>query len=290
MQIGRIGILSPGDMGEGFARTLAAKGFKVLAALNGRSERTRALAAAAGVTNVGSIDQLVRQCDLILSILVPSAAPVAAQQVAAAMRATGSRPLFADCNAIAPQTSRQAGEFIEAAGGTFVDASIIGPPPRDGARTRLYVCGEHAGELARIATPELDVRVLGVSPGEASALKMCYSAFNKGIQALATELLVAAERLGVEGSLRNELIETRQSTYEWLLRTLPEMPPKAHRWVREMEEIGLTFESVGLTPKTFHGVADVFRWIAETPQGREAPEQRDRSVGGAEVLRRLAGA
>jgi len=288
VQIRRIGILSPGEMGGAVACTLADRGFAVCVALNGRSERTRALAAQAGLTNVGSIDQLVRQSDLVLSILVPSAATVAAQQVAAAMRATGSRPMYADCNAIAPQTARIAGEFITAAGGRFVDASIIGPPPREGSITRLYVSGPDAGELLVIASDRLDVRPLGAQPGQASALKMVYSAFNKGIQALATQSLVAAERLGVDEALSLELQDTRKATHDWLLDSIPDMPPKAHRWVREMEEVGLALESVGLTPKTFDGIADIYRWIADSALGRQTPEGRDPAVDGRQVVRRLA--
>jgi 3-hydroxyisobutyrate dehydrogenase-like beta-hydroxyacid dehydrogenase len=288
VDIRTIGILSPGDMGEATGQALIAQGFTVLAALNGRSERTKTLAQKAGITNAGSIDQLVRQCDVILSILVPSAALTTAKQVAAAMQATGARPLYADCNAIAPQTTRQAGEIIGAAGARFVDGSIIGPPPRGQAIPRFYFSGADAAEMTPLANPRMKVVILGNEPGEASALKMCYSAFNKGLQALATELFVAAERLGVEPRLREELLKTRAPTYEWLLKSIPEMPPKAHRWVREMEEIALTFESAGLTPKVFQGVAEMYRWVSDTKLGKQAPEERDRSIEGAEVVRRLA--
>jgi hypothetical protein len=53
------------------------------------------------------------------------------------------------------------------------------------------------------------------------------------------------------------------------------MPPKAHRWVGEMEEIAATFEEVGLTPKILLGAADMYRWIATTEPGHETPENRD---------------
>ena len=36
---------------------------------------------------------------------------------------------------------------------------------------------------------------------DASALKMCYGALNKGTQALWLEVLMAAQRLGVDGLL-----------------------------------------------------------------------------------------
>ena len=37
--------------------------------------------------------------------------------------------LFVDCNAIAPDTAREAARIVEAAGAKFVDGGIVGPPP-----------------------------------------------------------------------------------------------------------------------------------------------------------------
>ncbi|MBV9358104.1 MAG: DUF1932 domain-containing protein [Chloroflexi bacterium] len=53
------------------------------------------------------------------------------------------------------------------------------------------------------------------------------------------------------------------------------MPPKAHRWVGEMEEVARTFEDLGLPPRLMEGAADVYRFVAHTPLGQEAPEERD---------------
>lgn len=55
MTFSSIGILSPGEMGSAIGRSLIDRGYTVVAALNGRSERTRALATASGIVNVGSI-------------------------------------------------------------------------------------------------------------------------------------------------------------------------------------------------------------------------------------------
>ncbi|MEH2039978.1 hypothetical protein [Nostoc sp.] len=59
MQIQTVGILSPGDMGQAIAAVLNQNGLKTIAALDDRSERTRQLAAAANIQDVGSLTQLV---------------------------------------------------------------------------------------------------------------------------------------------------------------------------------------------------------------------------------------
>jgi hypothetical protein len=112
----------------------------------------------------------------------------------------------------------------------------------------------------------------------------------KGLQALGVELLVAAERLGVADALREEQAGSVADVLAFLERSVPSMPPKAYRWVGEMEEIAACFEEVGLTPRLLLGAADLYRFVAATPIGRETPEGRDRSRGLNGVVDALAGA
>ena len=283
-----VGILSPGDMGHGLGRVLVRHGARVLAALDDRSPRTRSLAANAGIVDVGSAERLVREADLVLSVLVPSEAVAAAERVADALRSTGARLLYADCNAVSPQTTRRVGEIVASAGARYVDGGIIGGPPRgDDDSPRIFISGEAAAELAELKGYGVDIHVLGPTVGQASGLKMCYAALTKGVCALGTELLVAGERLGLTEALRAELENSQAPLLRWIDRQLPQMPPKAHRWVGEMEEIAATVASVGLPPGTYQGAADVYRWIAETALGQETPEERTERVG-AQVVMGLA--
>jgi hypothetical protein len=55
-----------------------------------------------------------------------------------------------------------------------------------------------------------------------------------------------------------------------------------------MLEIAKTFDGTGMTPKLFEGAADIYRFVASTPLGKETPENRDRSQQGADVVRLLA--
>ena len=289
MQIRKIGVTSPGDMGQAVAVRLKACGFEVYTALEGRSARTAELARNAEIDDCGSVEKLVATCDTILSILNPAAALDNARDVARAMHAAGRRILFVDCNAIAPQTGHEIDRIIRGAGGIFVDAGIIGPPPRGKAKTRLYVSGPDAALLSHIVDDQLQVRVIGERVGDASAVKMCYASITKGALALGMELLITARKLGVEHALEAEFKESQPDLYEWVLSRSMSMPPKAHRWVPEMLEIAKTFEGVGLTPRMLQGAADMYEFIAETPLGRETPEQaRERGRSGAELIQALA--
>jgi 3-hydroxyisobutyrate dehydrogenase-like beta-hydroxyacid dehydrogenase len=275
-----VAIMSPGDMGHAVGSVLDRSGLRVITQLRGRSERTRALAARAGLEDVPDDGVLVREAEIVLSILVPAQALSLAERIATAVRASAADLLYVDCNAIAPQTSRRIGEVIEASGARFVDAGIIGPPPKPGASsTRFYASGENAADFARLRDFGLDVRVVGDQPGQASAIKMCYAALTKGTTALMTELAIAAERLGVSDALRAELALSQGAMLERMHKAVPDMVPKAHRWVGEMQEIAKTFEACGLTPLTFEGAAEMYALVADTSLGRIAPEEWRRRGG-----------
>ena len=288
MKIETIGVMSPGDMGQAVAQQLKNAGFKVCTALDERSARSKALAQQAGLTDLGSLARLVENCDVILSIMNPGAALDFAGGVAQALAAGKRRPLFVDCNAIAPTTLQAINAKITAAGGRCADASIIGPPPRGDAKMWLYASGAEARELEQLTTPQITVRVLSDRLGDASAIKMCYGAMNKGMIALVLELLIAARRLGVDAALITQLKETHADVYDRILRGLPLMPPKAHRWVPEMHQIAQCFEAAGMTPRIFQGAADMYGFIATTALGKESPEGRDKSRTGEDVVRLLA--
>ena len=101
-----IAILSPGDMGHAVGRAVLSLGHNVVTTLAGRSERTRALSAKAGLTALADLEAVVAEADLVLSILPPEAAQANAREIAEAMRRADVRPPVADCNAIAPETAR----------------------------------------------------------------------------------------------------------------------------------------------------------------------------------------
>jgi L-threonate 2-dehydrogenase len=289
MAIQTIALMSPGDMGHSIGNVLRHGGLRVISCLQGRSPRTVALAAEAGIADVPDYETLVREADVLLSVLAPAQARALGDRVAAALRSTGADLLFVECNAIAPQTVRDITDIVSAAGARCVDAGIIGNPPHPGdTRNKFYVSGEYAEELLPLRENGLNVRVVGPVIGQASGLKMSYAAITKGLCALGTELLTAGEVMGLGDALRAELQASQPNLLQWLERQIPGMPPKAYRWVGEMEEIAATFEHVGLTPLILQGAADLYRFVESTPLGEETPEVRTRGNTIDEVVTELA--
>ena len=290
MALNTVAILSPGDMGHAVGQRLREHELRVITCLTGRSQRTRSLAERAGIEDVPDFQQMVKQSDLILSMTVSEAVPGLCQEVADAIRATSADVLFAECNAIAPQLVRDLEPVITEAGGRFVDVSIIGGPPRSGYSPHFYTSGANAVEFAQLNDFGLDVRPLDGPTGQASGIKMCYAAMTKGSWALYSELLMAAELMGLTEPLLAEFQEGGQAEiFRRMERNIPVVPPRSRRWVSEMEEIGATFEHLGLTPHLFQGVADMYRLIGTSALADENPEDvRGQQRDFREVIRQLA--
>ncbi len=275
MSFKKVGLISPGDMGHRVAMILKSQGLEVLCSLDGRSPRTRELARIAGVRTVDSQEQLVREVDLILSILVPSEAEGAAASVCQALRTAGADTLYVDCNAIAPSSAHRIARLVKQVGSRFVDGGIIGPPPIRQGTTRFYISGPDAAEVERLSAYGLDVRVLGSEVGQASGFKMTYAGLSKGFAALAIGILVAARRLDLYEPLIEELRLSQPERLARMEKSLPQVPPKAHRWVGEMEEIAQTFKELGLTPSIHQGAAEMYRFLGKSPLADETPETLD---------------
>jgi 3-hydroxyisobutyrate dehydrogenase-like beta-hydroxyacid dehydrogenase len=277
MSVKTVGLLSPGDMGHAVGAVLVNNGIRVITCLEGRSERTAGLAKKAGIEPVDSYETMVREAEIMLSILVPARAGSAAELVAKALDAAGERITYVDCNAIAPQTVQEIGDIITATGSTFVDGGIIGGPPKPGVWNRIYISGPETEKASELAGYGLDVRAIGKEIGQASGLKMVYAALTKGTSALALELLVAAKRLNLYDALISEWELSQADRYESFKRGLQSVPSKAYRWVGEMEEIAKTFGDVGLTPKILEGAAEMYRFVESNPVAEETPETIDRN-------------
>ena len=255
-------------MGSGVGGILKQNGFRVISALDGRSHDSRVRAVEQGFDDVGSLDELVKSSDLILSILVPSEAQSFAQDVAESLVRTDSQTAIADCNAVSPTTGIRISEVISAAGGKFIDAGIIGGSPRGGATPRFYASGEHAHILGELDGKGIDVPVMDGEIGRASALKMVYAALSKGTAALHASTLMTAKSLGVYDDLIQEL-EMSQAKTLASMASVNSISSKAFRWIGEMEEIAATFGDAGTSSHTHTGAAETFQTIADSSIGHE---------------------
>ena len=232
-------------------------------ASEGRSAESAARAEAAGLIDVGTVEALVGQVDVILSICPPEAAETLAASVAEA----GFTGTYVDANAISPATARRVGDHFE----HFIDGGIVGPPPTAEGLTRLYVSGSGAPAVVELfGRGPLEVRTVDGGAGAASAIKMCFASWTKGTSALLLAIRALAEAEGVEGDLLGEWQTSMPHMADLSATTAAQVGPKAWRFEAEMREIASTFADRGL-PDDFHqGAAEIYRRLAPL-KGHEEP-------------------
>jgi 3-hydroxyisobutyrate dehydrogenase-like beta-hydroxyacid dehydrogenase len=264
-----VAILAQGAMGAGVAARLAAHGVTVLTNLDGRSAASAARAAAAGMQAVPL--RSLAQADAVLSILPPDQAEATAATLAPILAAAPTPPLYADCNAISPETMGRIAALLGGRGLRVVDAGIIGGPPRDGyAGPVVYVSGPEApGLVALLAGRGIDLRVMEEPIGAASALKMSYAGITKGLVAIGSAMMLAATRAGAADALRAELAVSQPALSAWFARMVPSMFDKAYRWAGEMQEIAdFTHDDPGANAM-YGGAAALYARIADPAAAEE---------------------
>jgi 3-hydroxyisobutyrate dehydrogenase-like beta-hydroxyacid dehydrogenase len=255
-----IGLIGAGAMGARIGGALVSNGARVVSPLADRTPPSRDRAVGEGIIEVADLGALVAESTLILSIVPPGVASSVAAEVVLAVKDLGdSERVFVDCNAISPGRSREIAGVIQSAGLAYVDGGLIGAPPSPGRPTALYLSGEGGDAIAdALRTPEIRTEWLGPQPAAASALKMAYAAWTKGVNALVLSIRALARAEGVEGALVAEW-ERSQAPALAAADRAPATASKAWRWVAEMEEIGASLDDAGLPDGAFRSAAEVYR-------------------------------
>jgi 3-hydroxyisobutyrate dehydrogenase-like beta-hydroxyacid dehydrogenase len=267
-----VGVIAMGEMGSGVAKRLHEHGATVITSLAGRSAASAARAEKAGAIPVSTDDEFVKQSDFVLSIVPPGDAVGLAQRLAPAIKRAGRRIVYADCNAVSPQTADEIGSVLEGTGCIYVDAGIIGPPPGPNSRTIFYASGPGANDFEKLSARGLSIRVMEGPNGAASAMKMSYAGITKGCTAIGSAMMLGATRGGTADALLQELIESQPMLLNWMRGFVSRMPPKAYRWVAEMEEIAKFQRDDPAAAAMYDGIARFYEQIAAA---LEAPKPGD---------------
>ena len=266
----RIAILAAGAMGAGMGLRLTEHGAVVLTNLDGRGAASRARAAEAGMEDVPLAT--IAGADMVLSIVPPGSAVALAERLAPALRASAVKPVFVELNAVAPATAERVRAALEGTGCSVVDGCIIGAPPKalatgQGRSPAVYVSGDPEGLTAPLARHGLDLKPMDAPFGAASALKLVYAMCTKGVTALAAGMFLAAEREGAGAALRAELARSQPELVERFGKAMPDMLPKAYRWIAEMREIALFLGPDDPAAAMLEGAARVYERLAADRNG-----------------------
>ncbi|HXQ40530.1 MAG TPA: DUF1932 domain-containing protein [Candidatus Udaeobacter sp.] len=275
-----IAVVAPGNMGAAVGQRLVERGARVITPLQGRSTATVARARAARLEPIE--ESALAETDFVLSIVPPGAAAALAERLSRVLAQAKRKPIYIDCNAVSPETVTGIAAVIARTGTPFVDAGIIGGPPKPNTSgPRFYASGPAKGAFAELRAFGLDIVALDGPVGAASALKMSYAGITKGMTALGAAMFLAATRAGVAAALHAELKFSQEALLKRFTQNLPDMYGKAYRWVAEMEEIARFAAEDPGAAEIYQGAARLYeRLAADAAGGRREISELDSFLGG----------
>jgi 3-hydroxyisobutyrate dehydrogenase-like beta-hydroxyacid dehydrogenase len=264
MAFQKIAILSIGEMGYHWAKILTSRGIEVLTYVKDRGEVTRKRAENAGAKSSPSMARLVQDADLVVSIVVPSAATRVASKVAKAVLQTGRKGLlFLDANAISPMTATKVAGILAPSEVNFVDGCIIGSAAKMDKGAVVYVSGPEASRLQELESFGFSVKTLGPNIAQASAFKVVYAGLTKGLQGLFVELLMGARKFGLLDEILTRYEESFPGLLDKVASSIVGLRIHAGRRAEEMAELRRTFNHHGMKCFMAPAVQKVLEAIAD---------------------------
>lgn len=170
--------------------------------------------------------------------------------------ATSAAPLlkkgahFLDLCTVTGKMSDEDRAQIESGGGRYIDIAVMGGFFKQGIKAPMLVAGEDAEPMvAWMNANGFVTTYLGPKPGSASAVKMMRSVIVKGIEALAVESFVAADRQGILKEVMGCLGDIDSMSFSGALAMLVQthIVHAERRW-EEMGLVAQTLRETGVAP------------------------------------------
>jgi 3-hydroxyisobutyrate dehydrogenase-like beta-hydroxyacid dehydrogenase len=281
-----IAVLYPGDMGAALAAVLKLRGYRVVTTLQERGQQTIARSREVGLEVLDSLADVVRQSNIVLSLVPPAAAEEMAAAYCSLAHLAPADALYVDVNSIGPELKAAIAAKLDDAGRGFVDAAVNGLAKNLTKSGTLFLSGARAKEAATLFEGPVRVRVLGDEIGRAAAMKMLLAGLSKGLCGLFAELALMAQRRGLLG----EMLQASSAIYPGMMlvvdRMLPTYAEHAARRATEMSELEETARAAGIEPCVIEAVRRLHEEIAAV--SFDAAGEKSSGFTVASLIERLA--
>ncbi len=273
-----VGLVGYGEVGRILAEDLRARDVEVHAHDVVADPLRRGHAEDLGVVWHADHAGLAGTVDLVICAVTASQDEQAARATAAGL---GGGSFFVDMNSASPGAKATAAEFVEAAGGRYVEGAVMTSVPPHRLAVPMLLGGPHARDCEPV------MQALSFSQavfhderlGVASATKLCRSVMVKGLEAMVVESFTAARSYGVEDAVVASLYETfpgidweTQASY-FFQRAIVH----GRRRSEEMFEAARTVREAGLEPLSATASAERQAWVADLGDaGVFGPRDRER--------------
>jgi 3-hydroxyisobutyrate dehydrogenase-like beta-hydroxyacid dehydrogenase len=260
-----VALLGFGEAGSAIARGLAAEGGWLGPSKPGDNAPRRVIAIDTALDKDArgtALGKEARRLDIAISDRYTEALSeadlviCAVQGEHALTAATAAAPLlkkgahYLDLCTVTGKMSDEDRSAIEAGGGRYIDIAVMGGFFKSGIKAPMLVAGDGVEPVvAWMNAHGFVAKVLGPRPGSASSVKMLRSVIMKGIEALAVESFVAAERQGILKEVMGCLSDVDATTFSGSLAMLAQthIVHAERRW-EEMGLVAQTLRETGVDP------------------------------------------
>jgi 3-hydroxyisobutyrate dehydrogenase len=274
----RFAIIGFGEVGQILAQDLVGAGCEVAGTYDLKFADPGSIPSRAAVGPYRAASghhDAVKGARLVISSVTAEQGLEAARAVAGGI-APGA--FYVDVNSVSPGVKRAAAEVINSAGGRYVEAAVMTAVPPHRLKSPMLLGGPHAAAFLEIAAPlGFNARVYSTDYGKASAVKMCRSVMIKGMEALITESMLTARRLGVEDDVLNSLGETMPvPDWEAFARyMISRSLQHGRRRAEEMREVARTVSEAAVAPLMSASIAERQDIAADLGKGVDLKQDLD---------------
>lgn len=195
----------------------------------------------------------------------------AEEALVAALPGVGRGAIYADLNTASAQAKVRLAVLAERTGAAFADVALMSPVPGNGLRTPMLASGPAAGQFADVfGGLGATVDVLPGPPGAAAARKLVRSVFYKGLAAAVTEALRAAQAVGCEDWLRDNIRRELEGASASTIDRLEQGSVRhALRRIDEMAAAGEQLRRLGVPARVAGASEQWLRQLAEEQAGQQ---------------------
>lgn len=259
-----IALLFPGDMGTQIAKELIRNNYNVTTAGEGRSQKTLQNIKDSGIIDRGSLQSVVEQTDIILSLSSPEASLELAKNTVSCLKNTNNHPIYIDLNSNTPEIALSIENLFSSINIRFINGAVMGASKDIPDNATLIVSGMYRNLFIDQFSEFFKVKDAGDKTEAASAYKLLFSMVNKGMNALFFETMTAAAHFGILDELNESLKEFLPGTYQDLVKTTPTYPQHIFRRIDEMKGLTEMLKNENLPNMVASGIAGTFERVYES--------------------------
>lgn len=178
--------------------------------------------------------------DIVISVVTGVEAKNAAQSAKPILKPGA---IYCDVNTLTGKQTADIAASIDAAGIDYVDIAAMGGFATYGHRAPFVLAGPAAERAAAWMRPQgFNVSVMSDRAGDASAVKIIRSIMVKGIEALAVECMVTAQRAGLTDEVLACFSDIDDRTFAGMVKSLTSS--HVNHAKRRMEEVDKVMENL----------------------------------------------